>query len=126
MMIQPVAFGAVRRRRQVAQILAILRQARCWLFDIPTMTEAGYPITYDSYYFVLAPAGTPPDVVARLNSEFNAVLKDPSFQPILDKLQAQRRHCFQPEELAVRKSRTSGTGTWSRDHQHMTADDRAP
>jgi tripartite-type tricarboxylate transporter receptor subunit TctC len=63
------------------------------------MAEAGYPIKYDSYYFVLAPAGTPPDVVARLNSEFNAVLKDPSFQPILDKLGLNAAG-GNPEELA--------------------------
>src|SRR5262252_346684 len=37
--------------------------------DIPTMAELGYPIDIDTWYGLVAPAGTPKDVVAKLNAE---------------------------------------------------------
>ena len=45
--------------------------------DIPTVSEAGLA-GYDStgWFGVVAPAGTPPAIVARLNAEINAALKD--------------------------------------------------
>ena len=46
--------------------------------DIPTMIEAGLPdFDISAWYVMFAPAGTPKDVVARLNAEINAILKDP-------------------------------------------------
>ena len=46
--------------------------------DIPTLTEAGargYEFTV--WWGIVAPAGTPAPIVAKLNSEFNAILRDP-------------------------------------------------
>ena len=45
--------------------------------DVPTVAEAGLA-GYDStgWFGVVAPAGTPPAIVARLNAEINAALKD--------------------------------------------------
>jgi tripartite-type tricarboxylate transporter receptor subunit TctC len=37
--------------------------------EIPTMAEAGYPIDIDTWYGLYAPAGTPRDIIARLNAE---------------------------------------------------------
>ena len=46
--------------------------------DVPTLAEAGVPTdNIDMWYGVLAPKGTPPEVVARLNKEIAAVLKQP-------------------------------------------------
>ncbi len=46
--------------------------------DVPTLAEAGAAVdSVDMWYGVLAPKGTPPDVVARLNREIAAVLKQP-------------------------------------------------
>ncbi|RSZ42357.1 MULTISPECIES: tripartite tricarboxylate transporter substrate binding protein [unclassified Variovorax] len=46
--------------------------------DVPTLAEAGVTAdNVDMWYGVLAPKGTPPDVVARLNKEIAAVLKQP-------------------------------------------------
>jgi tripartite-type tricarboxylate transporter receptor subunit TctC len=42
--------------------------------DIPTMTELGYPIDIDTWYGLVAPAGTPADVIARLNAETARIL----------------------------------------------------
>jgi tripartite-type tricarboxylate transporter receptor subunit TctC len=46
--------------------------------DVPTLAEAGVtPDNVDMWYGVLAPKGTPPDVVARLNLEITKILKQP-------------------------------------------------
>lgn len=46
--------------------------------DVPTFAEAGVPdLVVDSWVGILAPAATPPAVLARLNAELNAVLNDP-------------------------------------------------
>jgi tripartite-type tricarboxylate transporter receptor subunit TctC len=46
--------------------------------DVPTMIEAGNPgFEVDLWLGLFAPANTPPALVARLNSEINAALKDP-------------------------------------------------
>lgn len=43
--------------------------------DIPTIAEAGFPgVEVTSWWGLLTPAGTPPDIVARLNSEITRIL----------------------------------------------------
>jgi tripartite-type tricarboxylate transporter receptor subunit TctC len=45
--------------------------------DVPTVAESGYPsFTHMTWIGVLAPAGTPPSIVARLNGEIATVLKN--------------------------------------------------
>jgi tripartite-type tricarboxylate transporter receptor subunit TctC len=46
--------------------------------ELPTFAEAGLP-QYDTnaWYSMHAPAGTPPDIVRRLNAELVAILRDP-------------------------------------------------
>lgn len=44
--------------------------------DVPTFTELGYPdLIAINWYGVFAPAGTPPDVVAKLNEAFNKAMQ---------------------------------------------------
>jgi tripartite-type tricarboxylate transporter receptor subunit TctC len=46
--------------------------------DVPTLTELGMPNTSaDNWYGVLAPANTPPAIVAKLNAALTETLKDP-------------------------------------------------
>jgi tripartite-type tricarboxylate transporter receptor subunit TctC len=46
--------------------------------DVPTFTESGYPELTASFWTALhAPAGTPPDVIARLNAAANAAMQKP-------------------------------------------------
>jgi tripartite-type tricarboxylate transporter receptor subunit TctC len=49
--------------------------------EIPTIAESGFP-GYDvtPWYGLLAPAGTPPAVVAGLNAEITRILKTPDVQ----------------------------------------------
>jgi tripartite-type tricarboxylate transporter receptor subunit TctC len=49
--------------------------------DIPTMLEAGYPdFVFETYMALLAPAKTPPDIVAKLEKETLAILKRPEMR----------------------------------------------
>jgi tripartite-type tricarboxylate transporter receptor subunit TctC len=46
--------------------------------NVPTLTEAGYPDTSsDNWYGLLAPAKTPPAVIAKLNAAFVGAINDP-------------------------------------------------
>ena len=45
--------------------------------DLPTLTEAGVPVTVVVWYGVLAPAGTPEPVLAKLRKEIADGLQDP-------------------------------------------------
>jgi tripartite-type tricarboxylate transporter receptor subunit TctC len=49
--------------------------------DVPTLVEAGGPdIVVDSWLAVMAPRGTPPAVVQKVNADINRVLADPEVQ----------------------------------------------
>ena len=46
--------------------------------DVPTLAEQGYPDTSsDNWYGLLAPAKTPPAVIAKLNDAFTKAINDP-------------------------------------------------
>ena len=67
--------------------LAVTNRSRSPLLpELPTVAEAGVPGYEVEFWFgVLAPAGTPPDVVTKLNTEINRILKMPDVQ---DKMNA--------------------------------------
>jgi tripartite-type tricarboxylate transporter receptor subunit TctC len=47
--------------------------------DVPTLAESGFTgFEVVSWYGILAPAGTPPDIVRKLNAEINRILKLPA------------------------------------------------
>jgi tripartite-type tricarboxylate transporter receptor subunit TctC len=53
--------------------------------DVPTMQEAGVPGYAASVWLaLLAPAGTPPEIVNKLNSEIAKVMKDPELRKLFD------------------------------------------
>src|ERR1700728_155443 len=57
--------------------LAVARPQR-WpaLPDVPTMVESGYPdFVLDAWNSLLAPAGTPPEIIAKLNAAVNEGLQ---------------------------------------------------
>lgn len=48
--------------------------------DVPTTTELGFPKLQSTTWFaLLAPRGTPPEIIAKMNLEVNKILKDPAF-----------------------------------------------
>jgi tripartite-type tricarboxylate transporter receptor subunit TctC len=55
--------------------------------DVPTVAEAGVPgFESTAWYGVVAPAGTPPDVVKRLNAEFAKILTQPDVKQRITEL----------------------------------------
>ena len=67
--------------------LAMARAER-WpeLPDVPTLVESGFPdFTIDAWTGVVAPAGTPEPILARLNAAINAGLGSPETKATLDR-----------------------------------------
>jgi tripartite-type tricarboxylate transporter receptor subunit TctC len=64
------------------KLLAVGSPKRSPLFpDVPTLDEAGLKgFDADTFFGFYAPAGTPPDIVNRLNSEINKILLTPAFK----------------------------------------------
>ncbi len=57
--------------------------------DLPTLKEQGYDLpemAMGSWWGVMAPTGTPADIVARLNTELETMLNDPAVQARLSRL----------------------------------------
>jgi tripartite-type tricarboxylate transporter receptor subunit TctC len=81
--------------------LAITSPARSpQLPDVPTMIESGLPrLQANLWSGLLAPAGTPAAVVARLNAAFNAAMNTPETRASLQKLGA-APNAMSPEEFA--------------------------
>ena len=48
--------------------------------DLPTMAELGYPIDIDTWYGLVAPAGTPKEVIAKVNAETVRILNLPDLR----------------------------------------------
>ena len=79
----PAALGQIQAGR--VRALAVLSPERMPdLPDVPTAREQGFP-TFDIsvWYGVLAPAGTPRDIINRLNAEFIKAVTAPDMKPRL-------------------------------------------
>ena len=70
------------------RMLAVLSGARSSVFPaIPTLREQGFrELEVETWYGALVPAGTPAAVIANLNAEINAVLKQGAIAAQLEKL----------------------------------------
>jgi tripartite-type tricarboxylate transporter receptor subunit TctC len=73
--------------------LAVAVEARSpFLPEVPTMAELGYPKILASFWSgLLAPAGTPPAVIDKLNQAVNDILRSPEAQTGLARLNAEAR-----------------------------------
>ena len=93
-MIDPIVAPHVEAER--ARALASIGTGRWPAFaEVPNLTELGFGADWPSggWFGLLAPARTPPEVVARLNAEFNASLNEPEVDAAL------RRFGLSPEKL---------------------------
>ena len=80
----PIGFIRSGRLRALA-ISSATRSPQ--LPDVPTFTELGYPQIQDyTWVGFFAPAGTPPEVVAKLNDALNRVIRMPDVRERLDQL----------------------------------------
>lgn len=84
------------------KMLAVSGDARAAIApDVPTLAEAGVPgVDIDNWWAILAPAGTPADVVRRYNEDIVAMLADPGVRAKLD-AQALQIIAGPPERLRV-------------------------
>ncbi len=86
------AFGAPTVVGKVAsgdvRVLATFEESRVSYYkDAPTFKEKGYPqVVMPSWYGFAAPAGTPKDVIAKLDSSLKGAIKDPAMQETITKL----------------------------------------
>ena len=85
-----MAFGSIPTyishvKAGTLKALAITSAKRSTLaLDVPTMVESGFPgFVTATWYGVLAPAGTPRQVVTRLNAEIVKILKTPDLGALL-------------------------------------------
>ena len=106
----PVAFqglgtvAALVRGGQV-RLLGVTTEKRLASFpDVPTVSESGLPgFFFNSWFAILTPAGTPKEVIARLNAEVVKALADPQVRQKLEEL-----------GFAVRGSSSDELGTLTR------------
>ena len=58
--------------------------------DVPTLNEAGFKdFDFGTWFGVLAPAGTPRDIVEKLNTEMVKIIKSPEFAQRMSKIGAE-------------------------------------
>jgi tripartite-type tricarboxylate transporter receptor subunit TctC len=90
-----LASGAVK-------ILAVTTAQRSpFLPDVPTLKESGVDVESDAWNALIAPAGTAPAIIARINNEIGEALRKPE---VREKLRAQLIEPVPstPEELSAR------------------------
>src|ERR1700710_422943 len=70
------------------KLIGVTTQNRLPQFpDVPTVSESGLPgFFFNSWFAILAPAGTPKDIIARLNAEVQKAVGDPEIRPKLENL----------------------------------------
>ncbi|MDB5859941.1 MAG: putative Bug-like extra-cytoplasmic solute receptor, family [Ramlibacter sp.] len=74
------------------RILAVQRGARLpWLPDVPTTGQQGYPELdgNDAFINITAPKGTPPAVLAKLESAIQKTMQDPAVRRKLEEIEVQ-------------------------------------
>jgi tripartite-type tricarboxylate transporter receptor subunit TctC len=69
------------RNGQLKAIAVTSRERSNVAPDIPTLNESGLPdFEALAWYGLLAPAGTPPEIIARLSEELARMVKDPDIE----------------------------------------------
>ena len=72
----PVNLSAdLAKAGKVTAIAAATETRLAELPDVPTFTEAGLPFVYDSWFGLMAPAGTPKAIIDKINSDVVASIK---------------------------------------------------
>ena len=77
--LQGIATVAALVRGGKAKLIGVATPARIPQFpDVPTISESGLPgFRFNSWFTIVAPAGTPKEIIARLHAEIAKALADP-------------------------------------------------
>ncbi len=79
--VPPVAVMPQHKAGKVKAVAVTSAKRSKLVPDIPTMAESGFPdIQALAWMAIMAPAGTPPDIIDRMNKEIVAVLNEPETQ----------------------------------------------
>jgi tripartite-type tricarboxylate transporter receptor subunit TctC len=74
------------QRKQLRMLAIVAPERSPAVPNAPTMKEAGFPgIQIENWYGILAPAGTPAEIIDKLNAEIDAQLASPHVSAILAK-----------------------------------------
>src|SRR6202049_3544083 len=70
------------------RLIGVTTQSRLPQFpDVPTVSDSGLPgFFFNSWFAILVPAGTPKDIIARLNAEVRKAVGDPEVRHKLEEL----------------------------------------
>ena len=110
------------QRGQVRMLAVISPKRSSLLPDMPTLAEQGYSnVLGGSWYGMLAPAGTPGDILARLNTELNAILTE---KPLRDSFAKQSLEASGGTPAQMAEILQSELGRWRKiaDTAGITAD----
>jgi len=107
----PTALGLIRSGGLRAIAVSALERSPV-LPNVPTVAEQGYPgFDAGTWYGLLVPAGTPADVVARLNEAGNAALKSPA---IIERVKAEGGVVLGGSSAAFADKLQADNGKWSK------------
>jgi tripartite-type tricarboxylate transporter receptor subunit TctC len=106
-------------RSGTVKALAVDSETRSALFpDVPTLGELGFPNLAPVYFAFVAPAGTPPAIIARLHDDIAAIGNEPEFRktrltdigidPVFDTPEHLARYLEQQRANGARLIRESG------------------
>ena len=86
-MVMPSSAALPYVQNNQLRVLAVVAAERSAVFpNAPTLAEEGYPkVVASNWYALLAPAGTPAELLSRLNSHANAILADAAMRESLTK-----------------------------------------
>jgi len=69
------------------RLLALTSEKRLPAYpDVPTLKELGYDVTHSIWHALMVPAGTPPEVVAKLRQGLRGMVEDEAFKGLMTKL----------------------------------------
>jgi tripartite-type tricarboxylate transporter receptor subunit TctC len=102
-MIDSVASAAPHIQAGKLRVLAVLGEQRSSMLpDVPTVAELNYPrATFDAWYGIAAPAGTPQAVLQKLTTEVDAIMKSPETKSGL-KASAMEATMIRPDEFRAK------------------------
>ncbi len=79
------------KTEKIVMLATTSRQRMAMFPEVPTLRGLGYDFEWEQWFGILAPAGTPAPLVARLKRDFGEVMKIPEVMTMV------RRSGFEPE-----------------------------
>jgi tripartite-type tricarboxylate transporter receptor subunit TctC len=102
-MFVPISEALPQARAGLVRMLAVSSGTRSpEVPEVPTVAEQGYPgFHMVSWTGMMAPAGTPKEIIDRIAAEFARALKDPQFVALMQKVGVQPAADASPAEFSA-------------------------